>query len=261
MSLFPDSSATSLRALAAALRAGSVSVPLSSFAVQRHALRLSDAAGKMLRQLSEEGISPGHLALLLEQSADAIDARLHAAGDIEFVWTGLEADHAHARDTAVVVSELFAQAERSVIVSSYVVYQGASVFESLARRMDERPELLVRLFLHIGRKERDARHESELLREFAAGFGRQWPWARKPEVYYDPRTVALAAEERAAWHAKCVVTDDERAFVSSANFTEWAHQRNVEAGVLVRSAPFAVQVRRQFDALVASAQVRRVPGL
>lgn len=261
MSLFPDSSATTLRALAAALRAGTVSIPPSSFAVQRHAPGLSDAAARVLRQLSEEGISPGHLALLLEQSADAIDARLHAAGDIEFVWTGLEGHHMHVRDTAVVVQDLFAEAERSVLISSFVVHKGEIVFGPLARRMEERPDLDVRLFLHVPRDPRDTRDDSELLREFAVRFRREWPWPRPPQVYYDPRSVSRDPAERASWHAKCVVVDDALTFVSSANFTEWAQQRNVEAGVLVRSAPFAVQVRKQFDALVASAQVRRVPGL
>lgn len=158
------------------------------------------------------------------------------------------------------MSGLFAQAERSVLVSSYVVYQGARVFESLGCRLVERPELRVRLFLHVGRKERDTRHDSEILREFVTRFAREWPWARKPEVYYDPRSLALDASQRAAWHAKCAVVDDEVAFVSSANFTEWAQQRNVEAGALVRNAPFAVQVRAQFDALVRSKQVARLPG-
>lgn len=68
-------------------------------------------------------------------------------------------------------------------------------------------------------------------------------------------------DARANWHAKCVVVDDEHAFVTSANFTGWAQHRNVEAGVLLHDAAFARGIRQQFDALLASAQVRRVPGL
>lgn len=260
MPLFPQTSGHTLRALARALRRGDLPLPVSTFSLQRHAPQLPSAAVEVLRRLSDEGIAAEHLALLLEQSADAVDARLHAARDIEFVWTGLEGDRSHARDTAVVVSELFAQAERSVLVSSYVVYQGTSVFAPLAQRMAERPDLHVRLFLHIGRGQHDARHASEVLREFAAGFVKQWPWSDRPEVFYEPRTLALDPARRAAWHAKCVVVDDNLTFISSANFTEWAQQRNVEAGALVRNAPFAAQVRAQFDALVRSNQVARLPG-
>lgn len=69
--------------------------------------------------------------------------------------------------------------------------------------------------------------------------------------------MSLNAQERATWHAKVVVIDDEKAFVTSANFTEWAQQRNVEAGVLVRNAEVARQLRQQFEGLVQSKQVRR----
>jgi phosphatidylserine/phosphatidylglycerophosphate/cardiolipin synthase-like enzyme len=126
--------------------------------------------------------------------------------------------------------------------------------------MESKPELQVRLFLHVGRDWNDSRDDSEIVREFAVALCEQWPWPRRPEVYYDPRTLALDPATRATGHAKCVVVDDEVAFVTSANFTEWAHQRNVEAGVLILNRPFAARLRRQFDALVESKRVRRLPG-
>jgi len=61
-------------------------------------------------------------------------------------------------------------------------------------------------------------------------------------------------------HAKCVLVDDEVSFVTSANFTEWAQQRNVEAGVLVRNPHFTRQLRAQFDSLVQGRLVGRLPG-
>ena len=41
-------------------------------------------------------------------------------------------------------------------------------------------------------------------------------------------------------------------FVTSANFTEWAQQRNIEAGVLLRNHYFAGQLTRQVDGLIRS---------
>lgn len=93
------------------------------------------------------------------------------------------------------------------------------------------------------RARKGTRGESELLRECADGSRTQWPGVRLPEVYYDPRTLSSDAATRAAWHAKCLLIDDKVALVTSANFTEWAHQRNVEAGVLVRSPHFTSQLR------------------
>ena len=109
-------------------------------------------------------------------------------------------------------------------------------------------------------EEVEPRDDSELLREFAADFGAQWPWPKRPEVYYDPRTISANQAQRATWHAKCVLVDDDLAFVTSANFTEWAQQRNVEAGVLLRNRHFAGQLRQQFEGLIQSKQVHRWPG-
>ena len=39
-----------------------------------------------------------------------------------------------------------------------------------------------------------------------------------------------------------------------------AQQRNIEAGVLIHDRHFAGQLRHQFDGLVQSRQVRRLPG-
>jgi phosphatidylserine/phosphatidylglycerophosphate/cardiolipin synthase-like enzyme len=220
----------------------------------------SEALTAELVRLSSEGMVPAHMALLLDVAADAAEARMDNSGSAELVWTGPEAAGSHSRDTAVVVQELFAHAQHHVLVSSFVVQNGKEIFKPLAARMDEVPELKVQLFLHVARDRQDRRDESELLREFAANFQEHWPWPKRPEVYYDPRSLSVDPARRATWHAKCVLVDDDVAFVTSANFTEWAQQRNVEAGVLLRSARFAGQLHQQFDGLIQSKQVRRLPG-
>ena len=138
------------------------------------------------------------------------------------MWTGPDSQTAQSRDTSVVVQELFGRAERDVLVSTFVLRQGATVFAPLARRMDELPELRARLFVHVGREWRDTVHDSELLREFSEELARERPSARQPEVYYDPRGLLQQSDMRATWHAKCVIVDDDVALITSANFTEWA---------------------------------------
>ena len=62
--------------------------------------------------------------------------------------------------------------------------------------------------------------------------------------------MALDAEKRASLHAKCVVVDRQVAFVSSANFTEAAQERNIEVGVLLRVPALAEQLEWHFQALM-----------
>jgi phosphatidylserine/phosphatidylglycerophosphate/cardiolipin synthase-like enzyme len=51
-------------------------------------------------------------------------------------------------------------------------------------------------------------------------------------------------------HAECIAVDDQQVFVSSANFTEAAQDRNIEVGLLVRSAVRSERLTRFLEALV-----------
>jgi len=252
-------SASTLRTLAAALQSGRLAPPLNEFSLSKIAPCPASFLSE-LQQLLAEGLALAHLSLLLESAAVAAEARLVDSSSAELVWTGPESAVAHSRDTAVVVEELFSMAQKSVLVSTFVIQQGRKVFGALSARRDAVPDLVVRLFVHVNRPWRDTREDSEILREHAEVLRKEWPGERWPEVYYDPRTLSVDAEVRASWHAKCVLVDDEVSFVTSANFTEWAQQRNVEAGVLVRSPHFTRQFRAQFDGLVRAKLVRRLPG-
>lgn len=255
-SLFEGASASSLRALASAFRAGQLTSGVSALAISR-VCACPPTVSDTLCGLARDGMAPAHLALLLDSAAEGVEARM--AGGAELVWTGPETTVAHSRDTAVVVSELFASAKRSVLVSTFVLHQAEMVFKALADRMCEIPELRAQLFVHVGQKDNDRRHDSEILREFADKLRKAWPGPSRPFLYYDPRSLATG-EDRATWHAKVVVIDEETSFVTSANFTRWAQERNVEAGVLIRNASFARQLRQQFDSLVQSRAVIEVPG-
>jgi phosphatidylserine/phosphatidylglycerophosphate/cardiolipin synthase-like enzyme len=247
-----------LRAIGAALRNGQLAAPFSLLAIRRLAPSCSETAARELIRLSGEGMQSAHLALLVDALAMAVEERL--ANGAELVWTGPETPGCHSRDTAIVVAELFRSATTSILVSTFVVHQPETVFKALAERMEQVPGLRVQVFVHVGRENRDTRLESEILREFATNLGRKWPGPHRPQLYYHPRSLAASAQERATWHAKVVVVDDETSFVTSANFTEWAHQRNIEAGVLIRNAQFARQLRQQFEGLVQARAVIEVPG-
>jgi phosphatidylserine/phosphatidylglycerophosphate/cardiolipin synthase-like enzyme len=160
----------------------------------------------------------------------------------------------------VVVRELFAHAEQSVLLVGYAVYQGQQVFRALADRMVERHGMEVRLFLDIKRGPGDTTSADQLVRRFANDFRtRMWPADRPlPAVFYDPRSLSLDKYKRTALHAKCVVVDRQVVFVSSANFTEAAQERNIEVGLLSRSPKLATRVAEHFESLVAAGALLQV---
>lgn len=252
-----QASAATLHRLAAAFRNGQVGTPLSEFAIAQVAPCPAVLVETLLR-LSAEGMAAPHLGLVLSLAADAAETRMQRDVSAELVWTGPEASNAGTRDTAVVIDDLFANAQGSIVVSTFTVHDPRRVFRTLAERLDTRQELRARLVVHIGRKPGDTRVESMLAYEYAQWLRDGWPGDRRPEVYYDPRGLSMDGAVRASWHAKFVVVDEEIAFVTSANFTEWAQQRNVEAGVLLRNRHFAEQLTRQVDGLIRSNEVVRL---
>ena len=82
-----------------------------------------------------------------------------------------------------------------------------------------------------------------------------------PEVFHDPRSLSQKPGPKACLHAKCIVIDEERLLITSANFTEAAHERNIEAGVLMVDPVAARAMQSQFETLVAQDILKRVPGL
>jgi phosphatidylserine/phosphatidylglycerophosphate/cardiolipin synthase-like enzyme len=123
--------------------------------------------------------------------------------------------------------------------------------------MDEVPDLRVRIFLNVHRSEWPDSIEQQTLRHFVEAFRtNHWPGQRLPELFYDPRSLLADPAERASLHAKCVIVDEERAFITSANFTEAAQERNIEAGVLLAIPGIAKALCSQFESLVVRGVLR-----
>ena len=88
------------------------------------------------------------------------------------------------------------------------------------------------------------------MRKFADRFWKKdWPGTSRPSVYYDPRSLDPEGPG-GVLHAKAVVTDDEAVFVTSANLTEAALDRNIEVGLLVRDRALAASVSSHFRVLI-----------
>lgn len=241
-----------LRALATSVRNGRVSAPYSALSVQQ--IVGQHAAGSVsskLDLLSSSGMSPEAVSVCLELTADALSSRSPLEDLVDLVTTGPEAGGVANRSTAVVVSELFRGAERSVLIAGYAVYQGQRVFRSLGDRMVQYPELDVRMFLDVTRKQSDTSSADALIARFVQQFKTsQWPNSMPlPNVYCCGQPITQNGKP-GSLHAKCIVVDGEQLFVSSANFTEAAQERNIEVGLLVRSVALADRVCRFFDALL-----------
>lgn len=258
-----DLSANDLLQIAGALRAGRLAPPFTDLSLQRYvASGTAPEIASAVQQLNEQGLGPNNIALLFEAIARDRQRRPTPEDLIELVSTGPEAPGVPYRDTRIVVREMFSSARESVTIVGYAVFQGRQVFQALAERMEQIPDLQVRMFLDVQRPTADTSMASEILHRFADRFRtREWPGSRLPEVYYDPRSLDVETSRRSSLHAKCIVVDARCAFISSANFTEAAQLRNIEIGVVIRIQAFAERLVHHFAALAEQGLLRRVPGL
>ena len=251
-----------------------VNVPLAELRALQHAV----VAGRMTWPLAESSLQAeglGHHARPLLAALGDLDRvsvlallaviiaerTLQPVPRVHLVWTGPEAQRARARDTAVVLRELFESANASVLIAGYAFDHGRELFAPLHAAMASRG-VTVRAFVNIERHRDDPEDPDACVRQFAATFFRDhWPWPTpRPELFFDPRTVSShRTGEYASLHAKCVVVDAQRTLIGSANFTSRAQTRNVEVGVLVEDRRLATNLLEQFGGLVRAGDFQRIP--
>ena len=246
------------RRLADALDAGVLAVSCSPGSL-RSVLGLQEGGEDVLTALAAMdrlGVSGPACAAWIR----SVETAVSRAPRPDLVWSGPEVSGVNARDTRGVYEELLGSAERSVWASSFVYFDGAKAFDVLSRRMDAKPELQATLLLNIQRRRGDTTAASDLVRRFADRFwGIDWPGTSKPRVYYDPRSLESDGPT-GVLHAKAVVTDDEGVFITSANLTEAALDRNIELGLLVRDRALAASVSSHFRALIDRGLLSPLPA-
>ena len=245
------------RGLASALDSGMLPVPCTSAAVGS-ILNLREGAEDVIavvEQLAATGLE-GKAAAAWIRTVEEAAAGVPAP---DLVWSGPEVPGLHARDTRRVYEELLGQAARSLWASTFAYFDGQRAFEVLARRMDEVGSLQVKLLLNIQRGGGDTTAPEHLVRRFAERFWREdWPGERRPEVFYDPRSLEPDGPS-GVLHAKAVVADDEAVFITSANLTEAALDRNIEMGLVLRDRALAASVTRHFRGLIERGLLRALP--
>jgi hypothetical protein len=173
-----------------------------------------------------------------------------------FEETGNRTD---TRDTGVVARELMRQASKSLLITTYSLSAGSAVFEPVNEALGRNPNLDVTIVLNVDMSSRQL-YEREAALTFSRRFwSSQWPWEKRPKVFYDPRGIRENFAERGIQHAKCIVADVQTVFITSANYTEWGQERNIELGALIHDERLAERVSQQFRSLIAKRLLLELP--
>jgi cardiolipin synthase len=245
---------------------------VASIAVALHFDRLevlAEAVGKFAswRQFNEgeEIFGPGMDPLLVEgfmkawakspevhgwQISSALKAAARAAAlaeaaeSINLVWTGPKTGLIPIRKTEQAIREVIDESERGLFIVSYVFHNASSIVEGLNAAIERGVKVRILLespIAHGGATSGD-------------GLGAMHRSVPKAELYiWEPTEKAKTSGSfSASVHAKCAVADSLIAFVTSANLTSAAMERNMELGVLVRGGTTPARLHAHLNALVST---------
>ena len=247
-----------LQALATAVEAGWLSGGSPDSAFSSVAGENGAVVGTWLTSLENAAFTPSQTARLLR----SIVAGRHRDRVLvpDLVVSGPDVPGVPTADTYAVVQSLFQEAQNEIVLAGYAFHNGKLLFERLAEQKRLRPQLRIIFHVDVPRRAGDTTTADDIILRYAKEFReRHWPWQPFPEVYFDPRALDTDSHKRASLHAKVVVVDRAKLFLTSANFTEAAQQRNIEMGLLSHAAYLAEQVAAYFEGLRQSGQLTRLP--
>jgi phosphatidylserine/phosphatidylglycerophosphate/cardiolipin synthase-like enzyme len=222
---------------------------------------LREALGAALAKLGGLGALAEALAWVGEAQAEA---ERQAAGALQWVLTG-GGPEGHpgrwARRTDAALAELVGSARERVWLTSYRHDAGGLPLALLAQQAMAQPGLQVRLGLHVNREGWGPCSVPALLQQAAQQFWRQeWPQeAPEPELYAWAHAFRDEPAERGSLHAKLLLVDGQRALVGSANLTQRAMGRNLEAGALLQAPAHVAALMAWLDGQVAEGHLVPLP--
>lgn len=197
-------------------------------------------AGTVVEQLAtawqNTEVGSDELASML-LAASHVYTKAASEQSTELVWTGPTTPVVSARRTEQALLQVINAAEKTLFITSFVAYDVSTIVKALNAASDRGVVISMLLELsqeHGGSIAFDAIGRMKTLVPSA----RLYAWRDKADSFSDGRV-----------HAKIAVADGRMCFVTSANLTGHAMEKNMEAGVLISGDPLPGQLHRHLEAL------------
>jgi cardiolipin synthase len=201
------------------------------------------AAANLIHQLIDAWrtttVSADELASML-LSASHVFAKVSNQQSVELVWTGPKTPFVSARRTEQALLQVINSAEQTLFITSFVAYDISSIVKALNDASDRGVAISMLLELsqdHGGSITFDVISKMRMLVPTA----KLYAWKEKSEPFTDGRV-----------HAKVAVADSKICFITSANLTAYAMEKNIETGVLLSGGKIPQLLNEHLNYLVTT---------
>lgn len=181
---------------------------------------------------------PGAAVAAALRGALAAVAAERARLSVELVVTGPSTYKVPTRQTTAVLLELITHAEEGIWLVSFSAYKVPDIAAALAAAVKRGVDVRLLLETAEGGLAFDAAPAFAAVARHASFY--RWPLEVRPDL----------EKGKASLHAKALVVDRHRAFITSANFTGHALDHNLEVGVLVEGGDLPASLVNHLEALV-----------
>jgi phosphatidylserine/phosphatidylglycerophosphate/cardiolipin synthase-like enzyme len=174
------------------------------------------------------------IASALEGAAAAI-ALIESRQAIEIAWTGPSPHRTALRRTEQVIRQVVDSARSHIWLVSFVVYDPYGIANALSTAIAR--GVVVSALLESPKARGGTLEQDPAISLSAAVPGirfYEWP----------------SCADRGSVHAKCIIADNSMAFVTSANLTGAAMERNIELGILIRGGTQPAEMSNHLSSLI-----------
>lgn len=203
------------------------------------------AIGQLITAWKKTSVSSTELAAML-LAAKHVLVQNEAEQSIELVWTGPTTPFVAARRTEQALLQVINGARKTLFITSFVAYDVSTIVKSLNAAAARGVAISMLLELsqdHGGTISFDAIGKMSLLVPAA----KLYAWRDKADPFSDGRV-----------HAKVAVADGRLCFITSANLTGHAMEKNMEAGVLISGGRIPERLDAHLTALFHTNVITRV---
>lgn len=207
---------------------------------------------KVIRNLGEAWRRAPHL-LPVELSAalraaSSTSEILQERESVEMVWTGPTTGLVPSRHTEQVLLQVINEAKRRVFIVSFVAHGVGSIVQELQKATQRGVKVEILL-------ESSKSHGGKIDTDSIETFKKKLPTA---DIYCWNSASKASEKWTGAVHAKCLISDGQLAFITSANLTQAALERNMELGILIRGGCVPEGLDRHLESLVVTGIIKKI---